>query len=219
MAPLVDHLRYYEQNAELRLLLHAFSEGGSSKATLLAEAYHKHSGCRLPVDALCLDSTPGHPSFERLRDALSKSLPPQPLLQHAGFAVGSIVVAGKFAYYMVFMNFDDNPISKTRRQLLNTDYFDLKAPRCYLYSLSDGIVAWEDIKQHLYDSKDRETPVIEIVFYETEHCEHARTEPEQYRKSVMQVWQKAIMINSVSSISGIYGEEKAGVIKSIAVLG
>jgi hypothetical protein len=208
LIPLVEHLLYYEQTAPLRLFIHAFSEGGSNKATLLAESYHAHSGgCRLPVNALCLDSTPGRPNFERLRNALNKSLQPQPLLRHVGIIIGTLVIAGKFAYYTLSSNYDNNPISKTRRQLLNPTYFNPEAPRCYLYSESDLMVAWEDIKQHVRESTDKDIPVTEVMFEDTEHCKHVRGDGNRYWESVTQTWRKSRRIKVRSLDDDMFGKE------------
>lgn len=222
MTPLVKHLLVYREKAPLRLLMHAFSEGGSNKATLLAEAYHRYSGgARLPVDALCLDSTPGHPSFTRLRNALHKSLQPQPLLKYVGMPIGTAVIAGKFAYYALFRSFKNNPISKTRRQLLNPVYFQPRAPRCYLYSKSDAIVSWEEIKQHMQDASGKDIPITDAVFDGTEHCRHARGKDHvRYWQLVVLTWDKAKHIKAAdlddemfeegdSSVEGIImGSEK-----------
>jgi hypothetical protein len=45
------------------ILIHYFSDGGSNKAVEFAEAYHARIGRKLPCQALCLDSTPGHPRY------------------------------------------------------------------------------------------------------------------------------------------------------------
>ncbi|KAF3039434.1 hypothetical protein E8E11_004579 [Didymella keratinophila] len=208
MTPLVKHLLVYREKAPLRLLMHAFSEGGSHKATLLAEAYHRHSGgARLPVDALCLDSTPGHPSFTRLRNALDKSLQPHPLLKYAGMPIGTAVIAGKFAYYTLFRSLENNPISKTRRQLLNPTYFQPGAPRCYLYSKSDAIVSWEGIQQHMRDASNKDIPITDAMFDGTEHCRHARGKDHlRYWQLVVLTWDKAKHIKAADLESDMFEE-------------
>lgn len=208
LTPLVKHLLVYKEKAPLRLLMHAFSEGGSNKATLLAEAYHGYSGgVRLPVDALCLDSTPGNPSFTRLRNALDKSLQPQPLLKYAGMPIGTAVIAGKFVYYTLFRSFENNPISKTRRQLLNSMYFQPRAPRCYLYSKSDAIVSWEGIQQHMRDASNKDIPITDAMFDGTEHCRHARgRDYVRYWQLVVLTWDKAKHIKAADLDSDSFEE-------------
>jgi hypothetical protein len=190
MKCLVENLVRYGESGQLRLLIHAFSEGGSNKAVELAEAYYGYCGRRLPAVALCLDSTPGQPCFRRLCNALSKSLPQHPLSKHTGLAVGAVVLGGMWFYYCVFRTYNDNPISKTRRQLLNPDRFDPSAPRCYLYSRSDPLVAWKDVRSHIQASVDQGVPATEVIFDETDHCMHAREEPLLYWGAIQQTWDK-----------------------------
>jgi hypothetical protein len=205
LAPAVQHissLEYLRDGGNTTgILLHVFSEGGSNKACELAEAYFNTTRTRLPVAALCFDSTPGHPRYLRLCNALNKSLPQVPVLRHTGLLFGSAVLGVLWISYKFVKGAENNVITRTRRRLLDPEHFDLKAPRCYLYSRDDTLIAWQDVREHAEESTQQGVPVREVVFEGSGHVGHARAEPSQYWSAVMATWESA---------SGL-AEEKAGV--------
>jgi hypothetical protein len=183
------------------ILLHVFSEGGSNKACELAEAYFITTRTRLPVAALCFDSTPGHPRYLRLCNALNKSLPPIPVLRHTGLLFGSAVLGVLWISYKFVKGAENNVITRTRRRLLDPEQWDLEAPRCYLYSRDDTLIAWQDVREHAEESTQQGVPVREVVFQESGHVGHARAEPNRYWSAVTATWDSR----------NRWAEEKSGV--------
>ncbi|OAL03311.1 hypothetical protein IQ06DRAFT_105883 [Phaeosphaeriaceae sp. SRC1lsM3a] len=173
-------------------LMHVFSEGGSNKACELAEAYFAITGRRLTVSALCLDSTPGHPRYLRLCNALNKSLPPVPILRHTGLLFGSAVLGAIWITYVGIKGYENNVITRTRRRLLDPTHWDLSAPRCYLYSINDELIAWKDVNEHVEASVHMGVPVTEVLFEHSGHVGHAREDPELYWNAVMATWRSAL---------------------------
>jgi hypothetical protein len=188
------------------ILMHTFSEGGSNKACELAEAYFTITGKRLPISALCFDSTPGHPRYLRLCNALNKSLPPIPVLRHTGLLLGSAVLGAIWISYRVFKGPENNVITRTRRRLLDPAHFDLSAPRCYLYSKDDTLIAWQDVCEHAGESKGKGIPVQEELFEGSGHVGHARQEPERYWRAVMATWQSAGVIEEKAGLAVVVTE-------------
>lgn len=90
--------------------------------------------------------------------------------------------------YHIFVGYGKNPISRSRKQLLDPNLFELTVPRCYLYSNSDPLVMWQDIYEHASDLIKRDGCVTEVIFEESEHVNHARTEPKRYWDTVRTVW-------------------------------
>lgn len=117
-----------------KILMHIFSEGGSNKACELAEGYYKSIKKRLPVSAICLDSTPGRPRFFRLCDALNKSLPPTVVPRYISLLLSSAVIGTIWLIHLAFSGFQQNVITKTRQRILEPTLFNPAVPRCYLYS-------------------------------------------------------------------------------------
>ena len=173
------------------ILMHAFSEGGSNKACELATAYQRSTGTRLPISALYLDSTPGHPRYLRLCSALAKSFPPIPVLSQLARVLATIMLGIVWVLYHGFVGYENNPVTKSRKQLLDPELFDLKVPRCYLYSKADAQIAWQDVYEHAGESMQYSGRVTEIIFEESSHVDHARKEPVRYWDAVTTVWQQS----------------------------
>ncbi|KAH7130417.1 hypothetical protein B0J11DRAFT_392040, partial [Dendryphion nanum] len=176
-----------------RILVHAFSEGGSNKATELAEVYRIKTGQRLPCAALCLDSTPGMPRYLRLCDALRKSLPPNPIIRWAGIAFGSLVLGGVWMIWRGFKGTENNPVTRTRGRLNDDTFWDLHAPRSYLFSRNDAIIAWQDIHEHAQESRRKGVEVFETMFESSAHCNHTVEDPTRYWFSVWLTWKQGLL--------------------------
>lgn len=173
------------------VLMHVFSEGGSNKACELASAYQRSTGSRLPVSAMYLDSTPGHPRYLRLCSALAKSFPPIPVLKQLALVVAAVLLGFVWILYHGFKGYENNVVSKSRRQLLDPAIFDLKVPRCYLYSKKDALIAWQDIYEHAGESMEHSGSVTEVIFEESGHVDHARKEPARYWDAIITVWRQS----------------------------
>ena len=173
------------------MLMHVFSEGGSNKACELATAYQRTTGARLPISALYLDSTPGHPRYLRLCSALAKSFPPIPVLQQLATVIATVILGIIWVLYHVVVGFENNPVTQSRRQLLDPKLFDLQAPRCYLYSKKDAMIAWQDIYEHAGESMEHSSSVTEVIFENSDHVDHARKEPSRYWDAITTVWRQS----------------------------
>ncbi|EOA82621.1 uncharacterized protein SETTUDRAFT_58095, partial [Exserohilum turcica Et28A] len=170
------------------ILLHLFSEGGANKGCELAIAYRAVTGSQLPISAICMDSTPGHPRFLRLCSALARSFPPTPILRKFAKLIAIVVLGLVWAVYHVFKGYENNLVSRSRRELLDPDLFSLTVPRCYLYSKRDTLVAWQDIYEHASELIKRNGCLIEAIFEHSEHVSHAKVEPDRYWNTVRKVW-------------------------------
>jgi hypothetical protein len=194
LQPAVKYIRNLQQipcSSTGGILMHVFSEGGSNKACELATTYQRSTGTRLPISALYLDSTPGHPRYLRLCSALAKSFPPIPVLSQLALVLATIMLGIVWVLYHGFVGYDNNPVTKSRKQLLDPTLFDLKVPRCYLYSKADAQIAWQDVYEHAGASMAHSQCVTEVIFENSSHVGHARKEPERYWNAVTTVWQQA----------------------------
>lgn len=191
LGPAVNRIRTYG-NVD-NILIHAFSEGGSNKAVELAEAYRNSTGVRLPCSALCLDSTPGLPRFRRLCNALSLSLPPNPIFRCTGLLLGGVVLGGIWIVYTGFKGYDNNVVSQTRRRLYDQRFWHLDAPRAYLYSTSDALIASEDVQEHAKEAIAKNIPVVDACFHKSAHCRHAAEDADKYWDAVVTAWNLALV--------------------------
>ncbi|ORY14389.1 hypothetical protein BCR34DRAFT_585789 [Clohesyomyces aquaticus] len=190
LQPAIEQIRSYGPVG--RVLIHCFSEGGSNKAVEFAEAYQKVVGKRLQCDALCLDSTPGHPRYKRLCAAMKKSLPPNRILRASGMVIGAIVLGGFWVAYGVFKGRNNNVISKTRARLLDEGYWDLSAPRCYIYSKEDELIKWEDVQEHARETAEKGVPVAEVCYDKSAHCKHMAEDSLKYWDIIIKTWRQGL---------------------------
>lgn len=170
------------------ILLHLFSEGGANKGCELAIAYRAITGSQLPISAICMDSTPGHPRFLRLCSALAKSFPPKPILKQFATLIAIAALGVVWAVYHIFKGYENNLVSRSRRELLDPELFSPAIPRCYLYSKSDTLVAWQDIYEHASELIKRNGCLTEAIFEHSEHVSHAKAEPDRYWSTVRTFW-------------------------------
>jgi hypothetical protein len=176
------------------ILMHVFSEGGSNKACELAEAYLASEQSRLPVSALILDSTPGRPCFRRLCDAASKSLSPVPCFRVVSIPLSCVMVGTIWVVYCGIKGFENNIISMTRKRLMNASVWDFSAPRCYIYSNEDALIAHRDIEDHAADSKRWGIPVTHQNCETSGHVNHGKLHEDAYWNAVRGIWRLAYSI-------------------------
>jgi hypothetical protein len=169
------------------ILVHCFSEGGSHKAVQFAKTFLKRTGRKLPIETLCLDSTPGNPRYLMLADAFKKSLPPNVVIRFMGMLAAYSILASFWTCY-ILIGPNKNIITKTRRGLDDGNLWDTKAPRCYLYSKADKLIFWKDIEEHSEGAEGRGAPVIMVKFQDSAHCSHIKEDREVYWRAVEKTW-------------------------------
>ena len=213
--------RYLVTSNRDRILLHAFSEGGTHKAVCLAGAYllaqSPSAGMpsslssrprstpadpgsqggngqvkRLPVRAFVFDSTPGTPRYTSNVAAFKRSLPRSPAARALGVPIGASVLAVTWVLFVVFVGYENNIISETRRAL-NDDslWADVRgAPRTYLFSEKDDLVHWRDVEKHGRETAEKlGVRSLLVRFRMSGHCGHARGNEGLYWGAVRRTWE------------------------------
>lgn len=192
LAPAVDYIRRRHSNRTGKnILLHAFSEGGSNKAVCLAQAYLSATGRRLPVAASVLDSTPGTPRYSSNVAAFRRSLPQNQALRALGLPLGALVLAITWVLFGIFVGYEQNAISKTRRALNDETLWDVVGmARTYVFSQADDLIHWKDIEDHAADVAEKfGTTSMLVRFKDSGHCSHAREHEEYYWNAVRTTWE------------------------------
>ncbi|KAK3385335.1 hypothetical protein B0H63DRAFT_501335 [Podospora didyma] len=178
------------------ILLHAFSEGGAHKSVCLAQAYQQRTGLRLPIGAFVFDSTPGTPRYKSNVAAFQRALPQNPVAQAVGLPVSASVLGVTWVLFSVFVGYDNNLISKTRRALNDEKLWNVVGvPRTYLFSEADDLICWKDVEAHGVMSARPEVGVKSLLvrFKDTGHCGHARGGNEKlYWEAVKRTWEAKI---------------------------
>ncbi|KAK0750151.1 hypothetical protein B0T18DRAFT_389624 [Schizothecium vesticola] len=151
LARLAPALTYLTATAPRTILLHAFSEGGAHKSVLLARAFLAQTAAPLPVAAFVFDSAPGTPRYTSNVAAFRRSLPRHAAARALGVPVGAAVLGVTWVLFSVFVGYENNLISKTRRALNDVGLWGEglgSVPRAYLFSERDDLIWWRDVEAH-----------------------------------------------------------------------
>lgn len=206
--------RHLSKTANPRVLLHAFSNGGSHGAVQLSQACRETcGGMRLPVDALLLDSCPGQPRCMPTIAALVQGIPTKnPLVRGAGTILAYTSVGA--TALLDILNISEPAVWKLYRRLNDpSDVFlwktlsqektpDRVVPRAYLYSKTDTMIMWGDVVGHARVAKEKliaegisSGEVEEVVRLEefpgTAHVNHVKDHSKQYWSAIKDTWSKA----------------------------
>ncbi|KAK0725145.1 hypothetical protein B0H67DRAFT_465544, partial [Lasiosphaeris hirsuta] len=178
-----------------RILLHAFSEGGAHKAVCLASSYLRSplnpTSARLPIAAFVLDSCPGTPRYASNVAAFRRSLPRNPVAQALGVPLGASVLGVTWVLFIVFVGYDNNLISKTRRALNDERLWAVAGvPRTYLFSERDDLIRAGDVERHGVESaEEKGVRSLMVRFRDSGHCGHARGNEGVYWGVVRRTWE------------------------------
>ena len=186
-----------------RVVLHAFSNGGTNTATQLLIILRSRLHGPLPLAGLVLDSCPAKGTYWKSYNAMVYSLPKDVATQVLGaMAVHFLLVL----LYTWIACGNENPASLMRRTLLDKDTLsdvkqdmrsvqhekvidDVGAKRsCYLYSEADAMVEWTDIRDHAEEAARRGWKVEEVRFKESAHCAHLSTYQDRYERAIEDLW-------------------------------
>lgn len=172
------------------ILIHCFSDGGSNKAVEFAEAYHARIGHKLPCQALCLDSTPGHPRYLNYAAAFQKSLPQNIIVRCFGLLFGMLTLAIFWFLYYVLIGFEKNVIMETSRRLEDERFWNTKStPRVYLFSEKDDMIYWRDVERHGVEAARNGVRTMLVRFRNSGHCNHVKEGEKKYWGAVREVWE------------------------------
>ncbi|KAJ9663818.1 hypothetical protein H2198_000578 [Neophaeococcomyces mojaviensis] len=197
---------HLSKTVEPRILVHAFSNGGSHAAVQLSQTCREVcGGMRMPVDALILDSAPGQPRFGPTIKALTLGIPSRNPLVKAAATVLAYGSTGMTAVVDV-LNISEPAAWKLYR-VLNDEHnvFLLNAgnaiPRTYFYSKTDEMIMEEDVvghaeigRQKLKEAGFESEKLKEILrleeFIGTSHVNHIKEEGERYWNVVRETWKR-----------------------------
>lgn len=166
LAPARDVVRSFEAGGWI--VLHAFSNGGSTIACHLATQL-KNDGNWAGFDRVVLDCCPSFPTIEGAVDAISFSLPKNPVLHAAGKVLLRVVI---FTYLVLFVRLagGEDGVRRIRRVLNSPEIFNVDAERMYVYSVQDALVQDWAVEMHAKDAKDRGYQVRQEKFEVGAHC-------------------------------------------------
>ena len=132
-------------DANPRVLVHLFSNGGALTFTDICTIYKRQTGNVMPVQALILDSAPGTPTMSESWSALSIGFPKGIMWYPSAAMFASLLVIAAigrqvFGYYGL--------VYRTPGLLDDGTLVDGKAKRLYVFSEGDRLVGWRDVEGH-----------------------------------------------------------------------
>lgn len=106
--------------------------------------------------------------------------------------MGASVLAVHWVVFCVFVGYERNLISQTRRDLNDESLWeDVRgAPRTYLFSESDDLINWRDVERHGEETAEAlGVRSLLVRFKESGHCGHARGNEGLYWGAVRRTWE------------------------------
>ena len=182
-----------------RILLHMFSNGGTNTATQFFIVLNERLRSPLPLIGMLFDSCPAKGTYWKDHRAMVHSLPKGVILQTLGNIIIHIILLMLHTEIACGL---ENPSSLLRRTLLDENTLTgAQEPNsgeatesgegmtCYLYSKSDKMVDWMDIRDHAADARSKGWQVEEVMFDGSAHCGHFQKDEKTYVKAMERMWQ------------------------------
>ncbi|EFW98914.1 duf829 domain containing protein [Grosmannia clavigera kw1407] len=193
-----------------RLLVHLFSNGGGIMLNHLYNALAAGGDVYLPRHVTIFDSCPGHFRYNVAVGTMTVGLWRRPLLVRlATLSVVHTLVSAFWLRTKLWTlairlsrwprsggsNNEPNQIAETvlddawipqnRKNGPNRN----EVSRVYLYSIEDQLVSAEDVEEHAAEARAQGFTVTRMVLFpESGHVTHARTDPERYWRAVQEAW-------------------------------
>ena len=182
-----------------QILLHVFSNGGTTIVAQLLLALNCHLGAPLPLVGLLCDSCPAKGTYWRSYNAMVLSLPKDLATRLLGaMACHCILVT---LYTCIACGYE-NPAHLQRRMMLDedtvsashegiTENIEGEKPAgrvCYFYSKEDRMCLWSDIRHHADEARILGWDVREVVFEGSGHCAHFPQDEKRYADAVKSIW-------------------------------
>jgi len=184
VAPVLELLYNFPPN--LKIFVHLFSDGGAFTTGLIARMYKEKMDRQLPMRAMLLDSSPGRVTFRGTTAGFAVALPKNIIVKSAGtFAIVVIWCLYTIGYWLLGK---PDLIESSRRHLNDRSFFCLSAPRMYIYSDTDQIVAWQFVEEHAVEAESLGYKVDREKFLGSSHNAHLLMDQDRYWNTVQRLW-------------------------------
>jgi hypothetical protein len=188
IAPVLEIL--YTLPPDARFLVHSFSNGGALTMSLIAREFQAKSKHQLPMAAFILDSSPGKATLKATIRAFAVGLPKFFVLRW--FILSVISVSYWLLKFLYWITARTDVLEKMREELNTPSMFRLEAPRLYIYSIKDHVVAWQEIEEHVGEAKRSGYKVDSEKFSDTGHAGHLIGNDGRYWGCVRRLWDTVV---------------------------
>ncbi|PSN69961.1 hypothetical protein BS50DRAFT_301432 [Corynespora cassiicola Philippines] len=169
------------------LLIHIFSNGGSSSITNLYEQYAATAGPnddkRLPPHVTIFDSCPGRFHIHHAVAYVSVDLPLLQQLIAAPFLYAFAICWSASVALGLIHNSVGSWYKSHNEDVGNT----AEIRRVYIYSASDAITEYKDVEAHAVEAKTRGFSVSMEKYEGSAHVSHVRKDADRYRDIVKRI--------------------------------
>jgi hypothetical protein len=185
-----------------KILLHAFSNGGSNSASQLLQAYRELTDQAIPLHGMLIDSAPGKGEYWKSYNAIRSTLPRSRVWNILGPAIAHAIPLWMYTgawlgFYPTFEQLIWDTILDERLwrgSVLGNGDGEAENRRkiAYLWGKMDRVICWEDIVQHSQEARNKMWHVRSEEFAGSGHCEHFRMHADQYEGVVRDVWMHSV---------------------------
>ncbi|OTB04617.1 hypothetical protein M426DRAFT_22756 [Hypoxylon sp. CI-4A] len=173
------------------ILVHVFSNGGSSTMRLLYQAFQSRTGHPFPLHTAVYDSCPGLYAFKSIFSAFIVGFPQGiARLIATPFITAFIVCLWTWHNPLKIIGGED-PLLKNSKILNDLDLVK-QTNRSYIYGKADVMVDWKDVEKHADQAAAKGLAVRREVFGRSPHVTHVKLDGNRYWRIVKETWEAAI---------------------------
>ncbi|KAI1139480.1 hypothetical protein F5Y05DRAFT_323643 [Hypoxylon sp. FL0543] len=177
---------------EPEILVHTFSNGGSTTMQMLYQMFRAQTGQPFPLHSAVYDSSPGLFTFHSLYNVLMVNFPRGLLRLIATPFVAAFIACLWILHNPLRMISDEDLFTKNWRIHNDPDVVK-QTNRTYIYSKTDAMVGWRHVQRHAEQAAAKGLPVRREIFERSPHVSHMRTDEPRYWIIVMETWDSAVL--------------------------
>ncbi|KAI8957591.1 hypothetical protein F5Y11DRAFT_78288 [Daldinia sp. FL1419] len=176
---------------EPEILVHVFSNGGSTTIRTLYELFQAQTGLPFPLHAAVYDSCPGLFSFSTAYSVI--------ILNFSKGLLRAVVTPIVFAFVVCLwivhaleLIAGESFLSVNWRMINDLDLVK-QTNRAYIYGKADVMVDWRHVEMHATESAAKGLEVRRELFDHSPHVSHMRTDGQRYWKIITETWERAMV--------------------------
>ncbi|KAF2966277.1 hypothetical protein GQX73_g7299 [Xylaria multiplex] len=195
--PAVWYLRSMINSGELsptsahpEILVHVFSNGGSTSMQNMYVNYGRLFGQPFPSHCIVFDSCPGLHAFSSSYNALIAGFP-RGLLRFIVAPFIILMILASWLWHIPFGFIAGEDFLTKNARVLNDPKLVKQTNRTYIYGKADTMVDWRHIEKHARQAQSKGFIVRKELFENSPHVAHMRTDSQRYWLIVEETWKKA----------------------------
>ncbi|KAI0397212.1 hypothetical protein F5Y17DRAFT_455366 [Xylariaceae sp. FL0594] len=173
------------------ILVHLFSNGGSTTMQSMYAGYRRAFGAPFPLHAAVFDSCPGLHGFASSYNALTASFP-NGLARSLFSPFIVLMILATWIWYTPFGFIAGEDFLSKNARILNDPRLVRQTNRTYIYGKADIMVDWRHVEMHARKAAAKGYNVTIETFDFSPHVAHMKTDRQRYWSIVDETWMNAI---------------------------